>query len=186
MSATRTATAATFTADFASHRDYATAVIAKRMGRHPADPDVQDAVSAALASVWRALEEGRFDATKGEIRGYLHRAAVNAATDSIRGRRPVLTLSQGLNGEGNGRIDPIGREVEPSARLEEAEDATAQETEAAQLRALVDALPERERVIIRAFMAGRLMTEVAEELGTSPQRVHQLKVKALEALRAAL
>ena len=53
--------------------------------------------------------------------------------------------------------------------------------------AAIAALPERLQLVIQLYFVEELnLSEIAETLGVSIPRVHQLKAQALEKLRAAL
>jgi RNA polymerase sigma-32 factor len=56
-----------------------------------------------------------------------------------------------------------------------------------ELRAAVEELPERERYVIEErFFGGKLLDEVARDLGLTKERIRQIQVRALEHLRDAL
>jgi RNA polymerase sigma-70 factor (ECF subfamily) len=107
----------------------------------------EDVVQEAFASVWRAASSYRRE--RGSAGGWLFTIARNAAADALRSRRSTPVA------EAPDQADPAdGPDLQ-----------TAAELEAFTVHAAVDALPERERVVIElAYFSGLSQSEVADRL----------------------
>jgi RNA polymerase sigma-70 factor (ECF subfamily) len=119
-------------------------VVRRILGDHGRSEDV---VQEAFANVWRAAAGYRPE--RGSASGWLYAIARNAASDSLRQRRPVSY------GDPPDQPDPA-----PGP-----DEATAADFESFQVHAAVDTLPERERTVIElAYFEGLSQSEVADRL----------------------
>lgn len=117
--------------------------------------------------------------------------AADAAPSQARHRRDVylelaevaVGLALGLMLDGTGML----RDEEADAgRRQDFYDGAEQRELRASIRALVDALPERERYVIRYhYFQGLSFTEIAGLLGFSKGRISQIHQQALQLIRAA-
>jgi RNA polymerase sigma factor (sigma-70 family) len=70
--------------------------------------------------------------------------------------------------------------------LEQLEDASLIAARVAHVHRLLDGLPEREQVILRGQLAGRMLKDIGSELGISRSRVGQLRADAIRSMREGL
>jgi RNA polymerase sigma factor for flagellar operon FliA len=129
------------------------------------------------------------------LRKRLHLERVESLTEHMQepgtvGRDTFLELADFAIGlaisymlEGTGLI---GGETSPLAGGRDAYASVEQRQLADALRRLVDALPERERMVVQShYYQGLSFTEVAERLGVTKGRVSQIHRQALQLIREA-
>jgi len=155
-----------FEAVYLRHR---TAVFRYLRSRSTSDDDAAELTSVTFERAFRA--HGRFRADGGGVAAWLLRIARNAAIDEARRR--------------SRRFEPRGEDVERTAALL-AERADAPLEDGVVLRALVAALPERQRDAVRLrFASGLTAREIGVVLGLSEGAAQKLLERALQALKEA-
>lgn len=135
------------------------ATLLHELGRQPS----ADELSERLCITVRELHE---------LQGKVHRALV-LSLDAPCGEEDgdPLTLADGL---------VEARDIDPSAQLEEREQASY-------LRDALALLPERLHRVVRGyFMEGRSSSDLAGELGVTESRVSQMRSEGLALMRAGL
>jgi len=135
------------------------ATLLHELGRQPS----ADELSERLCITVRELHE---------LQGKVHRALV-LSLDAPCGEEDgdPLTLADGL---------VEARDIDPSAQLEEREQASY-------LRDALALLPERLHRVVRGyFMEGRSSSDLAAELGVTESRVSQMRSEGLALMRAGL
>lgn len=105
----------------------------------------------------------------GNVAGFLTTVVKRRCLDALdRGKRQTPTAPDEL----------------PQALVTGTGEAALANIESADLKAMVDGLPARQRhVIVERVMKGRSAKDVAEELGVTSQRIAQIKNEALANLR---
>lgn len=143
------------------------------------EEDARDAVQEAFLNAYRGIQ--RFEGGS-LLSTWLHRIAVNAALMKLRSRRrrPEESLDHLLPA-----FNENGHFVERfESRTEGAEAEVARAEEQAIVRAAIDELPEHYRtVLLLRDIEGIASTEVAEQLGITPNAVKLRLHRARQALR---
>ena len=125
----------------------------------------EDVFQEAMVKVWRHAE--RYDARQGRLFTWLVNICRNAAIDAYRSK---AFRQQSENRGLDAAVDRVGRE---------------DNTDTIGVAALLEALPEEQRVLIRkAYFEGYTQTELAEELGVPLGTVKTRMRSALQKLRA--
>ncbi len=132
----------------------------------------EDVVQEAFLSLWRRRE--RYDATRGDVRGWLLTMVHNMAIDKIR--------RGGVHERRRAGAEGLDEYLEAPQRTDE---EVERRQEAGEIRAALSALPdEQRRVIELAFFDGLTHTEIAAELeqpvGTVKGRI-RLGLRKLQA-----
>ena len=112
-----------------------------------------------LIKVVKVIDEGRYT-DKGRFLPWLLRIAHNRVLDHFRAHKQAKTLSESSAG-----FDVLGSMnfAEPSI-----EDALISEQQAAEVRMLVEMLPEEQREVVRMrYYEGLSFKEIAEQTGVS-------------------
>lgn len=127
----------------------------------------EDVVQETFLRLWRHADRWRPDAP---VRAWLYRVAGNVARDMLRSRRDVVELEAD-------KPDPAPSVV----------DQVVADRRAAQVRALVDQLPERQRhALILCRWEGLSMAEAATVMDCTAEAVEALLSRGRRALRAGL
>lgn len=132
--------------------------------------EAEDAAQEVFLKAWTAA--ARFDPDRGAVSTWLYRIALNQCIDmNRRGRfRRFLGLAEA---------------PEPAEEAPDAFRTLAGREEAAQLRAAVAALPDRQRQALLLRVVGELdNSAIAVTMGTGIGAVEQLLVRARATLRA--
>ena len=145
------------TRQLARQADAATQAIAARTGRTPTEAEVAD-------------EIGITESELAEMRGRVHRGVVQSL-------EPRSAQEDGTN--------PLDRLFDRSASG--ADETLEQEELKGYLRAALEHLPERHRiVVIGHYFEQRSFEELASFLGVTPSRVSQLRADAVEMIKDGL
>lgn len=137
-------------------------------------------VAAAIQSIETQTGRDAQDAEVAEQLG-LSLADYYAALQDIRGQKLVSLDESAEEGEGD---DLLARLPSPQAGPEE---DVAREQLIASVAGLIDALPERERLVLSLYYdEGLNLKEIGAVLGVSESRISQLHSQAVSRLRARL
>ena len=124
------------------------------------DNDVADDLAQeVLIKVAKVLDEGRYT-DKGRFLPWVLRIAHNRVLDYFRAQKQVKTVS-----ESNAGFDILGNTnlAEPSI-----EEQLVSEQQAAEVRALIELLPEEQREVVKMrYYEGLSFKEIAEHTGVS-------------------
>ena len=118
-----------------------------------------DLTQEVLIKVVRVLDEGRYT-DKGRFLPWVLRIAHNRVLDYFRAQKQVKTVS-----ESNAGFDILGNTnlAEPSI-----EEQLVSEQQAAEVRALIELLPEEQREVVKMrYYEGLSFKEIAEHTGVS-------------------
>jgi len=148
----------------------------RRVGRRHrlADSDVDEVVQEVRVRLWRALASG--EKIEAAPASYVYRTAVSAALDLIRRRRTKREETLELNPE-----------AEAIAQAQPGIDqALEQEDLAAAVTRAIDGLVASRRPVVRMYLAGYQLEEIAELMGWTEPKTRNLVYRGLADLRAAL
>ncbi len=139
------------------------------------DADVDELFQEVRVRLWRALERG--EKIGAVPASYVYRTATSAATDMIRRRRsrPVIEESA-MKGTSYSTAPSSGG---PSVDL-------ARSEVVARVHEAVDALIESRRPVVRMYLAGYALPEIAELLGWTEGKTRNLLYRGLSDVREAL
>jgi RNA polymerase sigma factor (sigma-70 family) len=136
------------------------------------DQDSADLAQEALARAIRSLH--RYDSAKGPLDAWLWRIVVNVARDAGRASVRRRSLGERLSGHAAADVTTVEDEV-----LRHLDDVA--------LLAEVRALPKRARTLVALrFGANLTYSEMAQQLGLTPQAALMATRRALAQLRRAL
>ncbi|WP_233245799.1 RNA polymerase sigma factor [Marinicauda salina] len=131
--------------------------------------EAEDAAQETFERVWRNAH--RFDGSRGRLRSWIGRIAINHCRDRLRRRREIATDSVPDRADGAAPAD---------ARL-------AAMDGAARVRAAIAALPERQRLALElCHFQERSNIEAAEIMEVSVDALESLLARARRGLKAAL
>jgi RNA polymerase sigma-70 factor (ECF subfamily) len=128
------------------------------------ESDAQDAAQDAFAKLTVAVKQGT---EIRDLRKWMATVAMNKSIDIRRGRGRTVLLEEG------GPLEPAAAESEPIDRLD-----------LPMLRAWIDELPERYRLILHYhFLMGMPPRDIAEVMNLEPGTARVLLHRAVAALR---
>ena len=139
------------------------------------DPDVDEVMQEVRIRLWKALESG--EKISAVPASYVYRTAVSAALDLIRrrrARREDAVDTSRPSGEAR-----LGANPGPAAAYEDVELA-------AQVAQEVDRLIESRRPVVRMYLTGYKLPEIASLLGWSEAKTRNLVYRGLADLRERL
>lgn len=142
--------------------------------------DAEDVIQEVVMYLFKAMQGFKYDARKGRFRAYLRAAVVHAL-----GRAAASQARQGAS------LDPHDFDYLTAEKHATADTQWEHEWRMHRLRwALRSIADEFEETTLQAFrlhvLAGRPVTEVADDLQVSPASVYQAKSRILRKLRERL
>jgi RNA polymerase sigma factor (sigma-70 family) len=145
-------------------------------GRRLSDGDVDDVLQEVRIRVWRALGTGEKIAAAPA--SYVYRTAVSAALDLIRRRRGREVELETLDARGPAPSGDRGP-VTPDRSLERSELGE-------RIWQAVDAIADARRAVVRMYLNGYRLDEIATLLDWTPARTRNLLYRGLGDVRRRL
>ncbi len=144
-------------------------------GHRLSGTDVDEVLQEVRIRLWRALQTG--EKIEAAPASYVYRTAVSAALDLIRRRR--ARREDSVDAARTSGETVLGAVDGPDGAIEHAELAD-------RVMSAVDALLESRRPVVRMYLAGYTLEELADLLGWTEAKTRNLLYRGLADLRARL
>lgn len=131
------------------------------------------AEDVAQESLARLADAAVLDRPDQEVDAWLTRVCLNRASNALRGRRRLVDREDRA-----GRREPPPPEQDPAGEVVAGEDREA-------VRAVLEALPDRQRAVLVLRHSGYRYAEIADAVGVAPGSVGTLLARAERAFRQA-